>query len=122
MDAKPASTVNDERPISTDEAAVILWMLVHGSVAGSLEHLASSVASLRVVGRCSCGCGSVDFQLNGQAPPFHPIADATGRNSGDLEVGVVLWGDHDGITGLEVHDMTPGSATALPHVSTLRGW
>jgi len=81
MDKQPAATLEEDRPISTDEAAIVTWMLLHASVAGSLDHLASSVPLLRVVGRCACGCGSVDFEVNGQTLPFHPIVDATGQNS-----------------------------------------
>jgi hypothetical protein len=121
MDALRANTLKEDRPISTDEAAIVSWMILHASVAGSLGHLASSVPALRVVGRCSCGCGSVDFEVDGQTLPFQPIADGTGQNSDGLEIGVVLWGRHDLITGLEFYDMT-GATASLPLVSTLQAW
>ena len=121
MDKQPAATLEEDRPISTDEAAIVTWMLLHASVAGSLDHLASSVPSLRVVGRCACGCGSVDFEVNGQTLPFHRIVDATGQNSDGLEIGVLLWGCREAITGLEFYDLA-GSATGAPAVSTLSEW
>ena len=121
MDRQPAATLKEGRPISTDEAAIVTWMLLQASVAGSLDHLASSVPLLRVVGRCACGCGSVDFKVNGQTSPFHPIVDATGQNSDGLEIGVLLWGCRELITGLEFYDME-GEATGAPVVSSLREW
>ena len=121
MDKQPAATVKEDRPISTDEAAVVTWMLLHASVAGSLDHLASSVPLLRVVGRCACSCGSMDFEVNRQTLPFRPIVDATGQNGEGLEIGVLLWGCRELITGLEFYDME-GEATGAPVVSSLREW
>jgi hypothetical protein len=117
----PVATLKEDRPISTDEASVVTWMLLHASVGGALTHLVSFVPSLRIVGRCSCGCPSVDFAVKGQTPPFQVIADGTGQNRDGLEIGVTIWGRYDVITGLEVYDGV-GHATSLPLVSSLRAW
>jgi hypothetical protein len=100
---------------------VVTWMLVHAPVAGSLAHLVASPRSLRVVGRCSCGCPSVDFEANGQTLPYQPIADGTGQTRDGLELGVTLWGRADAVTGLELYE-SEGFVTSLPVVSTLRAW
>jgi hypothetical protein len=95
--------------------------VLHASVAGSLDHLASGVRALRVVGRCSCGCPSVDFEIDGQSLPAQPIADATGKLVDGTEVGVTVWGRTDVITGLEFYEMG-GVVRSLPPVTTLRAW
>jgi len=77
---RSADAVPENRPISDEEAVIVTWMLSHASVGGSNPALESTVGGLRVVGRCHCGCASVDFAKNGQAPPARPIADATGKH------------------------------------------
>jgi hypothetical protein len=121
MDHKQITTLNEDRPISTDEMEVVTWLLLHASVTGSLEHLSKTVQVLRVVGRCQCGCPSVDFEIDGQTLPSQPIADATGTLADGTEVGVSLWGRTDAITGLEFYEMG-GPIRSLPIISTLRAW
>ena len=119
MNHQSAETLKEDRAISADEAAVVTWMLLHASVAGPLGHFEPTVKTLRVVGACSCGCPSVDFEVNGQTPPARPIADATGQTAEGTEAGVILWGHEDAITGLEFYER--GAAIkALPLVRTLR--
>jgi len=121
MNHRSAETLKEDRAISTDEAAVVTWMLLHASVAGPLAHFKPTVNTLQVVGRCSCGCPSVDFEVNGRTPPARPIADATGQTAEGTEVGVILWGREDTITGLEFYER--GAAIrAMPLVRTLRAW
>jgi hypothetical protein len=121
MNHQRAETLKEDRAISTDEAEIVTWMLVHASVAGPLRHSEPVVNSLRVVGSCPCGCPSVDFQVDGQTAPARPIADATGQTAEGSDVGVILWGRGDAITGLEFYEL--GAAVrALPLVRTLRAW
>jgi hypothetical protein len=100
---------------------VVTWLLRHASVAGDLSPLESSVAGLRVVGRCSCGCPSVDFEPGGQSAGSSILADALGNNASGAEVGLILWGRHGAITGLEAYEL--GEAVRdLPDRSTLHTW
>jgi hypothetical protein len=113
------TTLKEDRPISKAETEIVTWMLLHASVAGSLEHLSAAVPNLRVVGRCPCGCPSVDFEDGGQALPAKPIADGTGKLADGTEVGVILWGRTDAITGLEFYELG-STATSLPVIGTLK--
>jgi len=113
------TTLEDDRPISSHEAELVTWMLLHASVVGPLSGLVDTVKTLRVVGRCSCGCPSVDFVVNGQTLPFQPIADATAQIPDGAEVGVTLWGRTDAITGLELYEMG-APVTSLPIAHTLK--
>ena len=119
MEHPRITTLEDDRPISSHEAEVVTWMLLHASVVGSLAGLVETVKTLRVVGRCSCGCPSVDFVVNGQTVPSQPIADATAQTANGAEVGVILWGRTDAITGLELYEMA-APVTSLPLAHTLK--
>jgi hypothetical protein len=95
-------------------------MLRHASVCGSLTQLDSTVAELRVVGRCDCGCPTVDFG-SAAIPRGAPIADGTGTTPEGVSVGVIVWGHAEAITGLELYEMD-GPIRSLPGVDTLRAW
>src|SRR5947209_2062243 len=113
-------TIQEDRPISEHEAAIVEWMIRHDPN-GRLLHLASSIPQLRVVGRCGCGCASVDFECGGQGATGRPIANAeaqTPRGS----VGLILWGREDAITGLEVYELSAAEPNPLPAVSELVPW
>jgi hypothetical protein len=110
-------TLKEDRALSPHEIEILAWMLAHASP--SLEHLTNTARTLRVVGRCGCGCPSVDFELNGQALPNQPLVDATGRTADGIEVGVILWGRPDAVTGLEFYEMDR-PVTSLPLLTTLR--
>lgn len=113
-------TIREDRPISAGEAAVVVWILRNEG--GDWDRLAEGVRSLRVVGRCACGCASVDFEPGGQAGELRPIADAVGKDSKGRRCGVILWGRPDAITGLEVYECESDSATEVPAVETLLDW
>jgi hypothetical protein len=115
-------TVAEDRPISEQETSIVDWLLGNAAKQGPLWHLASGVPGLRVVGRCDCGCASVDFEKDGQSASAHPIADAVGETPAGLKVGVILWGRADAVTGLEVYELDVGSASALPPLESLKPW
>jgi hypothetical protein len=117
-----SKTIVEDRPISPAEAAVVEWLLRNASVVGSLEHLVQGVQQLRVVGRCGCGCASIDFEKDGQTSKARVIADAVGETAPKLRCGVILWGRDDAVTGLEVYEWEPGSNLALPSVESLKPW
>lgn len=101
-----AETLPEDRQISNAEAAIVRWLLLHASVVGDLSHLAPWVSGLRVVGRCSCGCPSIDFMVGGQGMGASPIANAIGRTADGVDVGVILWERDGAVSGLEFYDVT----------------
>ena len=94
----------DVRPLSTPERELIRWLLEHGAPEAS-RHL-SVLDHLQVVGRCECGCASIDVAVGGNRPvpgaPLNVLADYTFRDaSGHL--GRVFVFERDGVlAGLEV--------------------
>ena len=107
-------TIEEDRPITEREAAVVVWLLENGWKHGPLNHPVEGVAKLRVVGRCACGCASVDFEEHGQSSGAGPIAEGYGKTPEGLQFGLILWGRDGAITGLEIYECHPGSANKLP--------
>lgn len=70
------------RSISPEELAVIAQAVRLGAINGSELPSLDRLASLRVVGKCDCGCASVEFEQlgTGQAPSL--VADAIGDTPG----------------------------------------
>ncbi|WP_326836025.1 hypothetical protein VSH64_14070 [Amycolatopsis rhabdoformis] len=59
--------VDPPRPLTTRERAT-LDLLLSPDFPGA-EELRSQVSSAVVVGRCDCGCPTIDFQVDAAAPP-----------------------------------------------------
>ena len=116
-----AETIPQHRRLSPAEEAIVRWMLRNASRAGDLSKLEPSVTSLRVVGRCSCGCPSIDFVPGGQAMGAQLVAEAQGVTSDGYVVGVLLWVLNGAISALEFYDVDE-PARALPTVDSLVIW
>ncbi len=95
------------RPISAQEIEVLRMTLARTAAAPEFKRLTASTDHLRVVGKCDCGCDSVDFVEQGKTQS-KPIADGIGSTSRGGKVGVIVWGTSDMITGLEVYDLGAG--------------
>jgi hypothetical protein len=110
------------RPISAREAAAVDWVLANGACEGSLDHLRGGIRDLRVVARCACGCASVDFVAGGQSGEARPVAEAVGFDSRGRQCGVIVWECGGRVSGLEVYEIDPDSATEVPDVASLVRW
>ncbi len=113
-------TLPEDRPITEREALVVEWVLANCALDGPLDHLLHDVRHLRVVGRCACGCASVDFAPDGQTARARPVAEAVGHDSRGRACGVIIWELKGRVSGLEVYECEPGSATKLPAIEALR--
>ena len=117
-----ALTATEHRPISDQEAAVVAWLLNNALVNDTFQQDFDGIHRLRVVGRCTCGCASVDFTRDGQSNACRPIADAIAQLASGLKCGVILWGRDDEVTGREIYEMDPGTTNDLPSLEMLRPW
>ena len=93
------------RQITPSEVAVIRTTLerarkeaLEAGVAAGLEHL-------RAIGQCGCGCDSVDFVPHDPSHMSLPIGDAMGTTPAGGDVGIIIWGRPDAITGLEIYSL-----------------
>src|SRR5262245_19952912 len=89
----------DPRPLTDAEHRLLRWLITRGAaITGTDPKLAASflpqLVALRVVGRCDCGCPTVEFALT--APELAvpgvtaTLADVEGRSPEGTEVGVIL--------------------------------
>jgi hypothetical protein len=115
--------IPEDRLLTTHEAALVRWMLEHGSGPGA--SFLPQLHEARVVSRCYCGCASVDFSVAGVAPPFgEPIrilADFEYRNSEGHLCGAFVFERAGLLAGLEVWSVDGLSTpSVLPDVEQLR--
>ena len=71
----------------------------------------------RVVGRCECGCASIDFLPDKGSASV--VAEAYGRTATGVDVGVLLWAREDLVSALEVY-MLGTDTDQLPTAESLR--
>ena len=105
----PRSQIN-VRSISEAEALVLERALALAAVDPSAADLLSQVRTLQVIGRCGCGCASVDFQrpAPGQLPSI--VADAVAKGPNGEHMGLIVWALEDRVSGLEVYNFSEDSA------------
>lgn len=96
------------RPLTTRELAVVRRLLVLG---GNLE-AQPNLDELQVVGRCECGCATIDFAEDTEGSS--PLVDVFGRTADGADVGVILWARHGFLSGLEIYTL----ATDTPQLPT----
>lgn len=102
------------RPISAAESGLIHWLLSHAARVHDAGALAPQVAGLLVTEQCDCGCPSVDFLVEGLSATNSIVAEAGGRSSEGVPVGVLLWARADRLSGLEVYDLGDATTVSLP--------
>ena len=113
--------VTANRPIQIAEAAVVRTMLLQAPVAPGYAHLVDTIESLRVIDRCACGCDSVDFAKTDSINRSTLLADGIGLTPKGGQVGVIVWGRVDAVTGLEVYDLGAGDDDIrLPVLQSIR--
>jgi hypothetical protein len=116
------SNTSEDRPLSAREVALTTWLLEHGEPEARkfLDH----VARARVVGRCPCGCASVDFAVDGQRAPagtgLEILADYQWRGAAGELFGVFAFASGDLLAGIEVWSIDgEATPTELPATSQL---
>ena len=57
------STINEDRPLTAAEAGFICWLLGNGG--DRARQFLEQLHRARVVGRCSCGCASINLSIDG---------------------------------------------------------
>jgi hypothetical protein len=109
--------IPERRPIGTHEVDVIRAALERAAVAPVSALMSHELSHLEVVGRCDCGCASVDFVASPCDRRSTVVADATGRTPRGGQVGVIVWGRSDAVTGLEIYDLGAGDGDLVLPVS-----
>ena len=111
------------RQITPTEAAVIRAALERTPSTSPVTKLRAPIEELQVVGRCECGCDSVDFIPSESELHSRPVADGTGTTPSGGMVGIIVWGTDDAITSLEIYDLGAGDGNIrLPVPESIQSW
>jgi hypothetical protein len=110
------------RPITSAELAVIKTALARAPSALPIKELRHPLETLQVLSICPCGCDSVEF-VTEEGPRSRPVAEAFGTRPFGGQVGVLVWGTDDRITGLEVYDLSfDDKGIRLPTPESVQSW
>jgi hypothetical protein len=111
----------EPRPIREEESRMIEAALRRAPKEVVDGSALAAIPRLVVVDGCKCGCASVDF--DGVAARSRPLADGIGETPRGGQVGVIVWGSPNAITGLEVYDLGAGDGDlVLPKPETIVPW
>ncbi len=87
------------------------------------ERYLEQISRLRVVGRCGCGCPTVDLALEGQPHSRDAvarlIAEAEGQSPEGISVGVLVFAKDEVLSEMEVYSVAGDAPFSLPSPDTL---
>jgi hypothetical protein len=111
------------RALTEQERDLIRWLIEHSFV-NDASRLLPQIDRLSVVSRCTCGCPTVDFALDGvpvSGKGNKCISDWIAEVEG-MPVYVQLWQNNDRISTLEVGSLPgTGHPFALPAIESILG-
>ena len=109
------------RPISAHERGVLEQAILRAPAADVDLPSLDQLDSLQVVGKCQCGCASVDFRHLRSGEIAEVVADGVAETETGEQVGVLVFAFDGRFVGLEI--VGYGDVPApLPVASTVRGW
>jgi hypothetical protein len=95
----------ERRPLTKEERTLLEWLITNGNP--DAQQYTSQIADVTVVGRCTCGCPSIDLAVGDheqrKSGPSTILADFEGKTREGIEVGVILHAREGHISELEVY-------------------
>ena len=118
-----AIPIPEDRPLTAREAALVRWLLEHGS-SDALSFL-PQLPEAWVASRCYCGCASIDFEIAGAMPSagagLQVLSDYQWQAANGSWFGVFVFAKGGQLAGLEVWSIDGRAvAASLPEVEELR--
>ena len=112
-----------DRKLTRQERDMVRWLLEHGDPGA--DGLVPQIDRLTVIGKCECGCPTVDFALDGEAVPRKGekiVSDFRAEVDGQ-DVGVMLFQTDGKISSLEVYSFAGSDKPFdLPLIETLHSY
>jgi hypothetical protein len=114
--------IPENRRLSAQERELLDWLMSNGTPEAA--NYVSQIDELRVIGRCKCGCPTVDFGLGdpprGTTGGSQILADFYGITPEGIAVGVILHAREGQVSEMEIYS-TAGYERpfGLPAISTL---
>lgn len=111
------------RELKPEEKELIKHLLTH--LPNPAPHI-EQLDYLRVVGKCDCGCPTIDLALkeyinkSSQIPEI--LVEADGQSPEGIPVGIILWTKAGNISGLEVYPWEDTDKFGLPDTKTLTNY
>jgi hypothetical protein len=118
-----AGTIVEDRPLSEEERKLLVWLIEHGT--SEAHQFIGQIEEVRVVGRCGCGCPTVDLGIHGAkrrtVGPSQILADFMGKTPDGFEVGVLVHARGGTLSELEIYNLGEHEgAFSLPTIGTLK--
>ena len=111
--------IPEQRALTGEERDLIFWLLEHGE--RDSRSFLPQLAEATVIGRCPCGCVSIDLAVGGRIPPdgagMDILSDYVWRE-GDLPFGIFVFAHGGILAGLDVYSFTD-PVTKLPEIKQL---
>ena len=108
------------RPLTDEELELIEALL--GAARSGAGRFLGQIEDAEVVGRCVCGCPSIDLAVKKASRDGRPVplvmADAESPEG--MPVSVILWVSNGRLSGLEVHTWDGERRVRLPRPDTLQ--
>lgn len=113
----------ERRPLTEEERKLLEWLLANGSP--EAKPYISQIANVNVVGKCTCGCPTIDLALGNReqrkTAPSIILADFTGKTPEGIEVGVIVHAREGEISELEVYAIPDWKGPFnLPSIESLK--
>lgn len=111
------------RSLSKEERVLLEWLMANGSP--DAHQYASQLSDLRVVGRCTCGCPSLDLAVGDREERTtgrsHILADFDGLTAEGVPVGIILHAREEQLSELEVYAISDFEGPfGLPSIESLK--
>jgi hypothetical protein len=119
----PSFIRRERRPLTEEERILLEWLLANGNP--EAKPYVSQIANVNVVGKCTCGCPTIDLALGDheqrKTAPSIILADFVGKAPEGIEVGVILHAREAEISELEVYAISDWKGPFnLPTVESLK--
>jgi hypothetical protein len=112
----------EHKELSPDERTLLVWLIEHGT-SDALEY-AAQIEQARVVGRCRCGCPTIDLGIAGAKERTvggsKILADFVGETLEGFRVGVLLHAREGKLSELEVYSLDREGIFSLPTIESLK--
>jgi len=113
----------ENRPLSEDECSLLIWLVENGNP--EARAYMPQLETVRVVGRCRCGCPSIDLAVGdakeATTGASHILADYIGTTPEGWQVGVQLHARDGKLSELEVYNLSEHEgAYPLPTIASLK--
>lgn len=98
------ANITVDRPLTTQEQLLIRWLLEHGET-NAIDFL-PQLLQARVIGRCSCGCASIDLAITGnnvlRGAPMDILSDYLWRDEQGHLFGAYVFAHEGLLAGLDL--------------------